>query len=80
MLQTVSTSSRDSEGSLTFFSAVSFCSESSKDFSQALSGLKASAQDVSIHQSKRLSKKQKESLLLFFQSSEPALFQETLKT
>lgn len=86
MLQTVSASSRDSEGSLIFFSAVSFRVENPEDFAQAaqdweqaLSGLRASAQDIAIYQDKRLSRKQKESLLLFFQSSEPAFFRETLK-
>jgi hypothetical protein len=87
MLQTVSTSSRDSEGSLTFFSAVSFHVENPEDFSrtaqdwkQALEGLRASAQDITIYQNGKLSSKQRESLLLFWQNAEePAFFQETLK-
>lgn len=72
-MQTVSISERDSEGSLAFFSAVSFHTE------QAEAGLRASAEDVAIHQSRRLSRKQKESLLLFFQSEEPGSFQEILR-
>ena len=86
MLQTVSTSSRDAEGSLVFFSAVSFpieqpvdFSQSAQDWKQALSGLRASAQDINIHQSSRLSRKQKESLFQFFQSAEPGSFREMLK-
>ena len=73
MIRTVTTSTRDSEGFLVFCSAVSFHTE------QAEAGLRASAKDIAIHQDKRLSRKQKESLLLFFQSSEPGSFQGSLR-
>ena len=87
MLQTVSTSSRDAEGSLSFYSAISFnvrepedFSQAAQDWKQALEGLRASAQDITIYQNGKLSSKQRESLLLFWQNAEePAFFQETLK-
>lgn len=86
MLKTVSMCSRDAEGSLVFFSAVAQdvrepedFSRTAQDWKQALSGLEASAQDIAIHQSSRLSRKQKESLLMFFQSSDPVLLQESLR-
>ena len=87
MSQTVSMCSRDAEGSLSFFSAVSFSVrepedfvQSAQDWKQALSGLRASAQDIAIHQSRRLSRRQKESLLCFFQTAEePVILQERLR-
>jgi hypothetical protein len=76
-MQTTVLSGRDLQGSFVFCSAASF--QNPEDFSQSLSGLRASAQDIAIHQDKRLSRKQKESLLLFFQSSEPGSFQGSLR-